>query len=411
MNRPDELERLLGQQLHQQVDGMTDAPIGLGDVKGRAGRIRRNRRIAGGVAVAAVLAVAVPTALLVAPDSQDAGEIPPANRQDGPTTTTLTLDGLDAGAAPTIEYFDEQGVVLPVQGVVPLDESYQALIEHPAWDGWLAVEPGRDEVRDLTADFERTSGHNFNVALVTTPDRSWVSYVWSESGQQTLVSQDLVDDTTVKPWYFPEAPSVYPVGYLDEEGTTILYASTDEQGAVTTGVALPGGGEGNTRELETSFVKAISTDPTTGRAAVMTKANDDGSGCFGVVDGLATGDGTPLWETCDYSLGTFSPDGQYVLASDPYQSGGGKQSLTVLDAGTGEPVASFAQEQPRDRTPVELTQVAWEDGDSAIAVAMNEGDATLLRLGVDGSVEQVVDPAPVVGDVPLYLGMDRTGQW
>lgn len=412
MNSADELERLLGQQLHQQVDGMTDAPIGLGDVKGRAGRIRRNRRIAGGVAVAAVLAVAVPTALLVAPGTRSADRVPPANPDNGPTQTVLTLDGLATGGSPLIEYFDEQGVVLPTQGQVDLDRSYQALIENPAWDGWLAVEPARDGIRDLTADFTPTSGRTMNVTLATTPDRSWVTFVWGEAGAQTLVSQNLVDDgLTRKPWTFTDTSTVYPVGYLDEGGTTVLYASTDEQGRVTTGVAGPGSGEDATRELSSSFVKAISTDPTTGRAAVMTKANDDGSGCFGVVEGLTSGNGSTVWDTCDYSLGTFSPDGRYLLASDPYQGGGEKQSLAVLDADTGALVASFTQEKPGDRTPVGLGQLAWEDDDSVIAVATNEGRAGLLRLGVDGTAEQVVEPAPVTGDVPYYLGLDRTQLW
>ena len=41
-----DLERELGRQLHDQVDHRHDAPLGLGDVQGRAGRIRRNRRLA-----------------------------------------------------------------------------------------------------------------------------------------------------------------------------------------------------------------------------------------------------------------------------------------------------------------------------------------------------------------------------
>ena len=62
----DELERMLGRQLHDQVDGMNDQPLGLGDVKGRAGRIQRNRRLAAGVAVAAAVAIITPVAMFAA---------------------------------------------------------------------------------------------------------------------------------------------------------------------------------------------------------------------------------------------------------------------------------------------------------------------------------------------------------
>ena len=51
----DELERMLGRELHDQVDRMDDHPLGLGDVKGRACRIQRNRRLAAGAVVAAAV--------------------------------------------------------------------------------------------------------------------------------------------------------------------------------------------------------------------------------------------------------------------------------------------------------------------------------------------------------------------
>ena len=54
----EELTRLVGRELHGQVDRINDAPIGLADVKGTAHGIRRRRAIGaalGGLGVAVTL--------------------------------------------------------------------------------------------------------------------------------------------------------------------------------------------------------------------------------------------------------------------------------------------------------------------------------------------------------------------
>ncbi|MFC5175947.1 hypothetical protein [Nocardioides taihuensis] len=398
MNSADELERLLGQQLHQQVDGMTDAPIGLGDVKGRAGRIRRNRRIAGGVAVAAVLAVAVPTALLVAPGTTSADRVSPANPDNGPTQTVLTLDGLATGGSPLIEYFDDQGVVIPTQGQVPLDEPYQALIEVPADGTWLALSISTDDLVYLDGDFQRQTSTRITQRLVSNPDRSAVAFVAPEAGAQTLLVRSTTDVEGGQAWDFPELPVVQPVDFAGKD--TVVYQSTDDRGRQEMGLALP---DGTTEDFGGGFVKAISANPGTGLVAVQTKANDDGSGCFGVVDTAASLSAT-VWDTCDYSLSAFSPDGTYVLASDAYLSGEGPTSLSILDARDGSLVASFTQERGGQLV---LAQVAWETDDTVLALARDGVDNAIIRMGVDGSIEQAVATAPTQVDTPYYLGADR----
>src|SRR5688572_16209565 len=96
----DELEQMLGRDLHQQVDGMSTVPFGFTEVKGRAHRIRRNRRIAAGVGLAAAVAVIVPVGLNAGGSPQSKDDIQPAPSPSVPAQalrTTLTLNGLPRG--------------------------------------------------------------------------------------------------------------------------------------------------------------------------------------------------------------------------------------------------------------------------------------------------------------------------
>ena len=98
-----DLERELGRQLHDQVDHRHDAPFDLGDVQGRAGRIRRNRRLAVTAGVAAALAVIVPTAVLAGGGlnrSQEPDPVRPPAEERVAVHTKLTLDGVPRGDAP-----------------------------------------------------------------------------------------------------------------------------------------------------------------------------------------------------------------------------------------------------------------------------------------------------------------------
>jgi hypothetical protein len=79
----------------------------------------------------------------------------------------------------------------------------------------------------------------------------------------------------------------------------------------------------------------------------------------------------------------------------------------VLDASTGDVVASF--QQPRGGRVVFMNGFVWESADTVAAVALEGSMATILRFGVDGSLEQTVDllDANRYGDVPYWLGEDR----
>jgi hypothetical protein len=401
----DDLERLLGLELHDRAGDVHGTPLGLADVKGRAGRIRRNRRIAGGVVAAAVFALAVPVGLNIADAVRPDSSPPVMPSPDVPhevSRTTLTMDGLERGDSPGIEYFTADGVVLPGEGLQELDQSLQALVESPADGGWAALGPAADELLYLQQDFS-PNGSDPAYGLVTNPDRTRFAVAMPTGDGETLVARSTTDRSDGMTWDFPKPSWVEPIGFLDDN--RVVYFARTLDNPRQFGIAEP---DGSLTELP-DRPEWISASPDNGLIALQTGANEDASGCFGVVDPDASLT-EPVWETCDYSLGAFSPDGRFVLASSSYQSGAGPVSMAVLDAATGRLVASF--DQTRD-TQITLWAAAWETTDTVIVLA-NEGlTNTLLRLGVDGTLEETIEPVEgdPLGDLPLYLGADRLLGW
>lgn len=398
----DQLERLLSDELHGRADGLGGLPFGIDEVKGRAGRIRRNRRIAASAVVAAAVGVIVPTVLAVTSGIRAEGEIMPAPQPDVPTVarTTLTLDGLERGPDPRVEYFTADGVVLSGEGLQPLDRRYQALVPSAADGGWVAVEPDGYEVRSLTEDFDRQSGTAKNLSFVTTPDRGFYAFVAVETGAQTLVLRSTTDPEDGMVWDLPAEGVSEVVGFLGEGR---LVVETTDQTTGRTDLAMAES-DGSVTDLP-DYGGAISTSPVSGLIAVQTKSRDDGSGCFGVVDPDQSD--RPLWETCANSLGAFSPDGELVMGSGSYQSGEGPVELQVLDAATGDVVTSFT---PDSATMITLLHPTWESNDAIIAPAYEGEVSTILRFGVDGTLEETVDRLTEYReDRAFYLGQDRRG--
>ena len=396
----DELETLLGAGLRDRATDVDGTWVDLPGVRGRATSIRRRRRVMAGVGVAAALALFAPLAVSVTGVLQADREVLPA--PPAPTElvrTTLTLADLERGDDPGIEYFTADGVVLPDRGLQPLESSLQALVPSDVDGGWLAVGPAGDEVLGLSEDFVENSARPTTGGIVSNPDRSLVAWTTPGPDAQTLVLHSTTDPSVDTEWDFARTSQVDPVGFTGVG--SLLFQSRGQDGSQEIGIASP---DGTTSVLDGDYVKAISADPTTGRIAVQTKSRADLSSCSAVLDPTGA---TIEWETCDFLLGAFSPDGRHVLASDPVQSGLGMGSLSVLDAATGRLVASF--EQPRRGRLILVGGVAWESDSTIIAGALEGTSTTLLRLGVDGTLEETVEPVEndPNTDLAFFLGQDR----
>ena len=95
-----------------------------------------------------------------------------------------------------------------------------------------------------------------------------------------------------------------------------------------------------------------------------------------------------MWETCDFQLGAFSPDGKYVVGLAPYFDGNGSPSVAMLDATTGEPVVDFVSGRTAG-SAAQVADVVWEDATTLVATVTQGADQYVVRATIDGRVEVV----------------------
>ena len=107
-----------------------------------------------------------------------------------------------------------------------------------------------------------------------------------------------------------------------------------------------------------------------------------------MLDPAETGS-TPLWETCKHTLDTFSPNGDYVLASDTYGDGIGSGVIAVYDAETGE---LLADRQNTSEGLVFYNSAVWEDETHVLFTRFQDGQWSMVRMNVDGAMEYAIAP-------------------
>jgi hypothetical protein len=414
MNNLDEKD-MLARELRERAGDIAGSHIGFEDVRHSAGRIRRRRNVVTGAVAAVLASVALPTGVAVTSAlSGDDGSVddpiiatsPTATPTPAPTprpdgTFPLTLEGLPRGDAPQVPYVDDlsQAVVTP-DGALPTEIAYQQVTRYA--DGWLALGYAGDGAQmfmlDADMEVERTfpSGDTFAVSS----DGRHVAYVEIlDDGTQYLVNAP-IDGSDVQAWSFPAQPVLRPVGHVD--AGTVVYQTEDARGTVNAGLV---DAEGRT-PLQ-GFTTVYDASTATGLVVGQTRSDLVEGSCYGVMDPAASTT-EMLWETCDHSLRSLSPDGRYVAGSIPDFDGMGAPSLVVLDAETREVVVEFSAGR---NDPTVLFQSVWEDGDTVLGIVNDGPRFTFARFELDGRVVEAGDPVEVdaaVGDIPVWFG---AGAW
>lgn len=393
MSNHDEKD-LLSRELHQRSAGIGGHPIGLDDVRGRARSMRRRRNAVRGVVAAVVLAVAVPVGLSttdllgssrtpappVASGSVEPSPDTPAPTPEPDGSFPLTVHGLAKGEPAGVPYVVAKGdqLVTP-DGTFDLPESYAMIT--PYNGGWLAIgsEQHPEQVIMLDDNLEVThTDPAGGYGLAVSQDGSRVAYVVRESNDRVMLVNAPTDGTDPVTWMIdvPAGESLDPVGFLDND--TVVYNSP---AADVMGIARTGG---TTTPIQ-GLRRVDDASEATGLVSGLVSYGIDG-GCSGVMDPAS---GRLLWKSCDHSNLRFSPDGQLVVADASYFDGPGSPTLTILDASTGEKVATFSPVQ-RD-TVVGVAQAVWEDDETVLAFVDEGGDQSMVRLRTDGSIEAVTD--------------------
>ncbi len=150
-------------------------------------------------------------------------------------------------------------------------------------------------------------------------------------------------------------------------------AGSGKPGIITTG--------GSVVRLNAQSISDVSAD---GWLAVRTSATDDSS-CHRVAPNQGGG-----FETCDYKVHDFSPSGELVLAdASSYGDGMGSSGLVMLNQ-RGELLAGWEWTGTDPNEQLTVVGHAWEDDEHVLAQVYGRGAWTMLRFGVNGSVEQIL---------------------
>ncbi len=378
--------------LRHQVEHLNDAPLTLDDIRGRATGIRRRRRIAAGVSAAAVVAIVAPLGFVLADRAPES--LPPADR---PSPTLLTPSPSpttgETPSAPTTP------VVYDIDTTPPAEGTTGAEIGLPYWfDGQVSLPAGetltsKDRVYDVVRDPD--TGHLLGFTFAQG------EYQLEEFGPDgTVLSSAPATSNRIA-----VAPDGATYAYVTQvggtwqlvekgahSGTWDLGATTPEQGTGATGLLSDGSvvfetrvgrpmlasPDGSTRRIPGTFLTVVGSSAVTDRIAAQTSYNNDGTSCWAVIDTA----GKSVAETCDHALGEFSPDGRYVYGFPSDSDGLGPTSVSILDATTLEPVATFAM----PNGGFLATPLAWR-GDTLVANAWHDSTWYVEFLGVDGVLQ------------------------
>jgi hypothetical protein len=98
------------------------------------------------------------------------------------------------------------------------------------------------------------------------------------------------------------------------------------------------------------------------------------------------------WSTCDNQFSDISPDNRHVLGLPAYGDGFGPTVLDLLATADGSVTRSFTS--ARNGRSATYFEEVWEDAAHVLVVTYQDGKWAVVRLGVDGSMEYAVAPAP-----------------
>ena len=381
----DDLGAQLTRELHRRTDGMHETPLGFDAVRGQATSIRRRRHLATGLGVAAAVAIIVPTAMFATDATKSDGQQPitqPPTVSDtntpSPTSTptmgadphALDVRDLPTGAPPAIP--------LVTNGDYAQARTAEALVRGTQ-DG-VVVEAGGRTFGPYPSSFGFVRNAAATAVAWTTDEGEVMAWADGETEPFVLTGTDL------------ESVRVGAVTGTDctrQAAQCVFYASgydmasnADEVFTVTSA--------GDVGALDPDGLLISVRDATDdGQVLGLTEIDELApSTCSAVLDRAETGS-KPLWKTCDHALDTFSPNGDYVLASDTYGDGIGSGVIAVYDAETGEQLVDRGN---KSNGLVFYNAAVWEDETHVLFSAFQDGRWSIVRMDVNGAMEFAVAP-------------------
>ncbi|WP_203338722.1 hypothetical protein [Nocardioides limicola] len=436
MTEHDNWTALVRDGLRSEAYDAPAAPFDLSAVHGRATAIRRRRRIVTGFAAAAAVAVLVPAAVMLTPGgTQTMPPVAPSPTIVDPTIPTpeptpepggsatwhSDLSDLPVGEAPQVPYARDSVVVFPDGAQVrpetrhePYAVHYQAAADryvvgtHDGAGGWyVEVIPGIGADRQV---------YDAEPGLVTNASQSTVA--WLTPGGPVMALRIGEPEPVAFSNELPGADRRLVA--LEGEDCREVTVGHDCAAYVNVGDALWSSHlAGPTEPMSPATAIGAADMTMDGRIAVMRSRDDlEPGSCWAVLPRLWH-DQEPIWESCDAGLEAFSPDGRHLRGVPAYRSGIGDGLVSILGAETGQVRVGLGRFDAEGEDWF-IAGSVWEDSDHLLVLVATPLPDTwtedkievdhrwqIIRLGLDGSVENAVEP--VVGDelTPVFMLMGR----
>jgi hypothetical protein len=383
MNTTDDLTR----SLRETADRIGGHPIDLESVRGRARGIQRRRRVAAGAGVLAAMAVIAPIAVAANGGlSRSDDSVPPATQVPDLTPVgQVKAIGADAprGEDPAVPWMDGTVLHQPGGATTDLGTAYNEVTPYDG--GWAVVDLAEGTTSFLDADGKVRQTFAGQSLAVRSDGESLASVLSATAGDQDI---GLYPVAGVGPGGYLSSvvsgASVDLAGFTGEQ--EVAYTRTDAQGQ--TGAWLTDWAQ--QRRLP-GLIDVKAASEAGGVVSGLTSIDElEPGSCSAVV---AADTGQQRWESCDYTLEAFSPDGRYVIGTEDYHDGLGGDTVAILDATDGTVLVEYTT---RD---IGFTGSAvWETSSTVLVTTYQDGEWYALRLGLDGTVEQALDPVRA-GDV------------
>lgn len=379
----DPWETEMSRTFDQRVRDLHEAPLDLDQVKGRAGKIRRNRRIAVAGGVLAVAAVVVPIAVF-AGGALDDNSSPPIANPDSPGQSATDPEGLG------FSYLEGETLHLADGSTVELSQRYDGgvVLGEAVYAVRNDDDTGYDQLDVVDASGTRTLATDVVSGPVLNDDGTALVYI-QRDGTASVEGLDSGSAFSID-----AGDGGYVTAFTggpDCESDDCRIYVNGEFG--TDPMVYDGNGGSEVAVPDVIKVNGVEG----GLVAVQNESTDTGS-CGGVYDLTLT---EYHFRTCDYYVYGPSPDGKYVEATHPYLDGFGNSWAAILDSRTGNEVARLEPERG-----AAITQTAWQDPANLLVRVFDGAAWNIYRLGTDGSQERVLGPAIGSSEVPAYSLLD-----
>jgi hypothetical protein len=375
MNTTDDLTR----SLREQADRIGGHPIDLESVRGRARGIQRRRRAGGAVVAAAVLAIAVPVGITVADGllSSD-NSVPPAINPSPTPIGQVKAIGASAprGDDPAVPWMDGTVLHQPDGTRTDLGKAYHDITPYDG--GWAAVDLAEGTTSFLAADGSVSQTFD-GASMAVSPDGRRMASVLNATGGIDIGLRPVAGSDSYLSSVVAFEGTVDLAGFTGPQ--EVAYTLTGPQG--DTGAWITDW-EQEPRRLR-GLINVQAANQVTGMVAGLTSVDELEPGSCSAVVAAATGQ--IRWETCDYTLEAFSPDGSYVIGTDDYHDGIGGTTVAILDATDGTVIVDYTT------ADFGFTgSSVWESSSTVLTTTYQDGRWYALRLGLDGTMTQVLDP-------------------